>query len=122
MGHVNNANHFTFFELARVHYFRDVVKKDINWNRDGIILAKIVIDYKNPLLITDEVYAYTKCSRLGTKSFDLEYILIAQKGDKESIIATGISTLVCYNYESKSSVPIPDEWRKMISRFDGLPA
>src|SRR5437870_1454341 len=95
MGHINNANHFTFFELARVHYFRDVVGKDINWNQDGIILAKIIIDYKNPLLITDEVYAYTRCSRFGTKSFDLEYVLVSLKGAEETI-ATGTSTIVCY--------------------------
>lgn len=120
MGHVNNANHFTFFELARVHYFRDIVGKDINWNQDGIILARIVIDYKKPLMITDEVYAYTRCSRLGTKSFDLEYLLVAQKGSEESIIASGISTLVFYNYETKASVPIPDDWRKKMSVFDNL--
>ena len=120
MGHVNNANHFTFFELARVQYFRDVVGKDINWNKDGIILARIIIDYKNPLMITDEVYAYTHCSRLGTKSFDLEYILVAYKNEEEKTIATGISTLVCYNYEIKASVNIPDEWRKKMKEHDGV--
>ncbi len=118
MGHVNNANHFTYFELARIHYFRDVVRKDINWNKEGIILARMVIDYKNPLLINDEVYAYTKCSRLGNKSFDLEYMLVAFKGNQETEIATGVSTLVCYNYEIKESVEIPDEWRKKLSAFD----
>ncbi len=118
MGHVNNANHFTFFELARIHYFRDVVRKDINWNKEGIILARMAIDYKNPLLISDEVYAYTKCVRLGNKSFDLEYLLVALKGNQETEIATGVSTLVCYNYEIKESVEIPVEWRKKMTAFD----
>lgn len=118
MGHVNNANHFTYFELARVYYFRDVVGKDINWNQDGIILARIIIDYKNPLLITDEVFAYTRCSRFGKKSFDLEYLLVAKKGDEELALATGVSTLVCYNYETKQSVNIPEEWIKKMQEFD----
>ena len=101
-----------------MHYFREVVGKDINWSLEGIILAKIIIDYKNPLLITDDVYVYTRCSRLGTKSFDLEYILVAQKNDDEQTIATGVSTIVCYNYEIKTSATIPDEWRKKMSEYD----
>ena len=27
MGHVNNANHLTYFELARVHYFDEIIKQ-----------------------------------------------------------------------------------------------
>ena len=120
MGHVNNANHFTFFELARVHYFKEVVGEDINWNREGVIIARMTIDYKLPLLITDEVYAYTRCSRLGTKSFDIEHCLVVMKQKEEQTIATGVSTLVCYDYEKKQSVDIPNLWRNMMSEYDGL--
>jgi len=120
MGHVNNANHFTYFELARINYFKEVLAQDVNWNRSGIILAHIAIDYKQPLLITDEVFAYTRCSRLGTKSFDLEYLLTAKTNDEEKTIATSISTLVCFNYEINASISLPDEWRNKISLFEGL--
>ncbi len=121
MGHVNNANHFTYFELARVHYFRDVVGNNVNWNRDGIIIAKMIIEYKKPLLLTDEVYAYTRCIKLGTKSFDLDYVLIAKKADEELTIATGFSTLVCFNYETNQTMMIPDTWRKKMQEFDVVP-
>ena len=40
LGHVNNANHFTYFEVARVRYFDEVVKEAVEWSRQGIILAK----------------------------------------------------------------------------------
>ena len=43
----------------------------------------MAIDYKYPLLITDQVFAYTRCSRLGTKSFDLEYLLVTKSGEEE---------------------------------------
>ena len=120
MGHVNNANHFTYFELARVQYFREVVSNEINWNKNGVILAHMAIDYKYPLLITDQVFAYTRCSRLGTKSFDLEYLLVIKSGEEEKTVATGLSTIVCFNYETKATIDIPDSWRRKMSEFDGV--
>src|SRR5688500_14260905 len=76
MGHVNNANHFTYMELARVHYFHDVIAENNDWSQNGFILAKMTIDYKLPLMMGDEVVVFTRCSRVGNKSFDLEYALV----------------------------------------------
>ncbi len=120
MGHVNNANHFTYFELARINYFRDVVGKDIDWKQDGIILAKMSVDYKQPLLIHEKVQAYTRCSRLGNKSFDLEYLLVSINHGKETIIATGLSVLVCFNYKKNESVLMPEDWKKKFSEYESL--
>ena len=41
LGHVNNANHITYLELARVNYLNDVFKQLIDWSKEGIILARI---------------------------------------------------------------------------------
>ena len=118
MGHVNNANHFTFFELTRMHYFKAVVGEDINWSKDGIIIARMTIDYKQPLLITHDVFAYTRCLRLGTKSFDLEHLLVAMNSIDELTIATGVATLVCYDYDQEQSIAIPDGWRRSMEEYD----
>ena len=76
LNHVNNANHITYFELARVKYFDDVVNEEVNWSEQGIILAKITVDYKAPVYFKDKLFVYTKCIRLGNKSFDLAYSLV----------------------------------------------
>ena len=120
MGHVNNANHFTYFELARVTYFKEVVGDVVNWKNEGIILARMVIDYKAPLLITDSTFASTRCTRLGDKSFDLEHLLIVKNNGDEKIIATGTCTLVCYNYINGVSISIPDEWRGKMQVYDRI--
>ena len=120
MGHVNNANHLTYMELARFHYFNDVVSKNNNWLRTGFILAKIIIEYIKPVVLTDTIIAFTKCSRLGTKSFDLDYELRSFSEGNYQLMAKGISTVVCYNYEQKETIEIPDEWRKKIMAFEGM--
>ncbi|MGZ4155828.1 MAG: acyl-CoA thioesterase, partial [Bacteroidia bacterium] len=73
LGHVNNANHITYFELARVDYF-DALASDnikIDWVNEGVILAKIEMEYKQPILLEDKVFVYTWVSRMGSKSFDM---------------------------------------------------
>jgi acyl-CoA thioester hydrolase len=120
LGHVNNANHLTYFELARTAYFRDVIKTTIDWSKQGLILAKAVIDYKAPVHFEDEIYVYTWCSRIGNKSFDLSYSLVKTANGSEEELATGLSILVCFDYITSTSIPVPPEWIGLIKAHDNL--
>ena len=117
MGHVNNANHFTYLECARVQYFNDL-SGGVNWTKKGIILAKAVLDYKLPILFKDKIFVYTKCSRIGNKSFDLAYTIIKEEKGKEILLAEASTVLVCFDYEKGESMLMPEEWKKMISEFE----
>lgn len=118
LNHVNNANHVTYFELARVKYFDDVVNEEVNWSKQGIILAKITVDYKAPVYFKDELFVYTRCTRIGTKSFDLAYSLVKIKNGKETELATGHSVQVCFDYTTQSTMAIPDSWKEKVQRFE----
>ena len=116
--HVNNANHFTYIEMARVHYFDDVAGQDMKWSKKGVILANAKIDYKLPILLRDKVFVYTKCSRMGNKSFDLSYFIIKEENKKEIILAEASTVLVCYDYEKSVSISMPADWKKRIEDFE----
>jgi acyl-CoA thioester hydrolase len=120
MGHVNNANHLTYIELARIKYFEDVVGSDINWSRQqGIILAHISIDYKAPLFLRDNVFVHTRCSKLGKKSIELSWVIVREKKDTEEIIAQGIAVLVCYDYTENKPTEVPELQKQKIRQFEG---
>ncbi len=120
MGHVNNANHLTYIELARIKYFEEVAGSDSNWSKQhGIILAHISIDYKAPLFIHDRVFVYTRCSKLGKKSIELSWVIAREKSSDEEIIAEGIAVLVCYDYVENKSVEVPELQKKKIIQFEG---
>lgn len=120
MGHVNNANHLTYIELARIKYFEDVVGVDANWSQQqGIILAHISIDYKAPLFLQDQVFVYTRCSKLGKKSIELSWVIVREKSGKEEIIAQGIAVLVCYDYEANKTIEVPELQKQKIIQFEG---
>jgi acyl-CoA thioester hydrolase len=119
MGHVNNANHLTYIELARTKYFEDVVGADVNWSQQqGIILAHISIDYKAPLFLRDKVFVYTRCSKIGKKSIELSWAIVREKSATEEIIAQGIAVLVCYDYAQGKPIEVPAEQRRKIELFE----
>lgn len=120
LGHVNNANHLTYIELARTNYFEQVVGMNEDWNQQqGIILAHLSIDYKAPLFLKDTVFVYTRCSHIGKKSIELSWVIVRLKPNGEEIIAQGNSVVVCYDYALHTSIEVPGEYRKRIEAFEG---
>jgi acyl-CoA thioester hydrolase len=110
LGHVNNANHLSYLEYARIDFFKTVIGSNINWAEEGLILARIEIDYKMPILLTDNVFVETWCSRLGTKSFDLDYRIYKVIDSGETDLALAKSVLVAFSYKENKSVAVPESW------------
>ena len=120
LGHVNNANHITYFETSRVNYFKDVFKNETNWKETGLILAHTEVTYKNPIFLEDTISCYTKVSKIGNKSFDMENLIVKTSNSQDIIVAYGKSVLVCLNYLSKETIPIPTEWVQKIKQYDEI--
>ena len=118
MGHVNNANHLTYFELARVSYFHEVVREQVDWHRQGIILARMEVDYKSPILLDDDLWVHVRVSALGRTSFTMEYFIVSNRPEGSVLRATGKSIQVCYDYSSNLSVEVPSTWRSRVMAFE----
>jgi acyl-CoA thioester hydrolase len=108
-GHVNNAIYLTYFEIARSSYWDEIIEWD--WNELGIIIRRSMVEYMKPIVLTDEVYAYVRTSRIGKSSFDLDYVLVKLLDGNEEICTTGQTLCVCYDYKNQQSVPIPQKQR-----------
>jgi acyl-CoA thioester hydrolase len=119
-GHVNNANHLTYFETARVEYFKDVFRNKIDWIKKGMILAHSEITYKSPIFLDDDIYCYTKINKFGTKSFEIENILTKEQNEVIELVAFGKSILVCIDYETKETIEVPKEWIEAVKDFEKL--
>lgn len=115
LGHVNNANHLTYFETARVKYFDSLITEPIDWMKIGLIVASVTVNYKKPVFFKDDVYVDTSLAKIGRTSFELSYELIRKEKDGESILATGTSVLVCFDYEKQTPVEIPELWKKKMT-------
>jgi len=116
LGHVNNANHITYFELARVDYFNSLMGDvKIDWESESLILAKIEMEYKQPILLDDKVFAYTWVSRIGSKSFDMSCSIVRVIDGVEVEAAKGLAVIVCFNYKTNQTIAIPEDWKKKMT-------
>jgi acyl-CoA thioester hydrolase len=121
MGHVNNACYFSYVETARLKYYDDVVGADTDWHsQQGLIMARFEIDYKHALGYGDEVLVHTRCSRLGTTSFDLSWMITRLNKGQKDVAAEGKTVIVCYDYRNKKTKEIPPGRRALLARYDAL--
>lgn len=118
-GHVNNAKYLTYFEQARVKYFNDIVDWTYDWSKEGIILAKADIDFIKPIHFRDEITVFTRTSRLGNKSFDLQYQIMSYKDGEEILMSDCTTVMVAFDYVHKKSIAIPEEWKQALRKYEG---
>jgi acyl-CoA thioester hydrolase len=102
MGHVNNAVFSTYLEEARIGVLGGLTP---------FILARVEIDFRSQLRAGEEIEVGTRCSRIGTKSFDLEH----QIRSNGRVVAEAKSVLVGYDYGTGASVPLSEEIKRRLS-------
>lgn len=108
-GHVNNAVFSMYVEQARLAWFGRYAADEPMPLRD-VILARTEIDFRSPVVFGETVAIGVRPSRVGTKSFELEFEL--RVGDR--LVAEGKSVLVGYDYDSGRSVEVPERWRRRL--------
>ncbi len=116
MGHAHHSLALVYFEEARAAYWREVVHRS---GLDGIsyILASSAVRYHARMLFPQTLEAYARVSRLGEKSWAMEYELRSATGD---LLASGESVQVMYDYGTGESIPIPPGIRDLIQRYEQI--
>jgi acyl-CoA thioester hydrolase len=119
-GHLNNARYLTFFEQARIQYFRHLglFSAQGSFMDFGIILADVHIAFCAPVLWGMDIRVGVKTLKLGNKSMTVSQCL--RNGPDGALMAEGQVVMVAYDYHSGATIPIPETWRETIARFDTL--
>ncbi len=117
--HVNNARYFTYMEQARTKYIKALgLWVESDFDAIGIILAEQSCRYLNPIQLESDIKVGVRTMRLGEKSIETQYsIQDALTGDEQAV---GQAILVAYDYQLGKSIPIPDNWRVVITAFEGI--
>ena len=118
-GHLNNAKYLTYIEQARINYLCHLELWDGGSFMDiGIILADAQITFRASIQFGQPVNVGVRISRMGNKSLTMEYRIENQDG--VDVFAVGKTVLVTYDYQSGTTIPIPENWRSVITEFEGL--
>lgn len=90
-GHVNNARTVTLLEEARVDWlFTEAARHGVGRLTEGVVVARLDIDYRRAIGFGLPVGVSMGLSRLGTASFTIDY-LVTVGGDT---VATASTVLV----------------------------
>lgn len=102
LGHVNNSIYLSYFEIGRVHYFAELLGRDWDWQRNGVLLVRNEVEYLKPILLHDAPYVHVFADHIGTKSFTLSYEIKVN----DEVCSLGKSVLVCYDSSKNATIPI----------------
>lgn len=119
LNHVNNVYYFEYFQIGRGYYMPTASPK-WDWTKNMFVIAHIECDYYKELKLTaNKPTIKIRTSSLGSKSFEIEYLVTSLDKDNNEIIhAKGKSTQVLIDISIKKSIEITDWLREAIISYE----
>ena len=114
-GHVGNDKILTLVHEARMLYLRSFGYTEMQFAGIGMIMSDVAIEFKNEMFFGDVLKVYVAATDFTKVSFDLYYKLVKVTTDKEIIVANAKTGMVCYDYDAKKVVAVPEEAIKKLS-------
>ena len=108
-GHVGNDTVLSIIHEARMQFFVNLGYTEMNFAGTGMIMADMAIEYKGELFYGDTVIASMAVGEISKIGFELIYKLEKQIGDKRKLVAAAKTGMICYDYEKKKIVIVPEE-------------
>jgi acyl-CoA thioester hydrolase len=113
MGHVNHATYLQYMETARVELARKLGLVRGGF-RSSFILASARAEYKNPIRDERRISVSVWVSRIGDRSWDLDYTIRGPRGVE---YAVGRTTQVAYDYKTRSTVKISGKLKRKLASY-----
>lgn len=110
-GHVGNDTILSIVHEARMQYFNHFGYTEMNFAGIALIMADAAIEFKNELFYGDIVIASVTTGEISRIGFELIYKLEKITDDSLKLVAAAKTGMICYDYERKKMVAVPEEAR-----------
>lgn len=125
-GHVGNDAVLSLIHEARMQFLKGFGYSELKFAGVGLIMADAGIEFKNELFYGDIVTLSVTTGDFSKVSFDVYYKLEKilcqdprnerdKQGDKRIVVAVAKTGMICYDYENKKIVPIPEEAKNKLA-------
>lgn len=114
LGHANNAVYLTYLELARLGYFKEVIRQE--WKEVALVLAHASMDYRVPVTPGVRPVAHIRTTKLGNSSLHMENIITDHEG--KTLFFSAHMVLVAMNTKTGRSTPIPDSEKQKVIAYE----
>jgi acyl-CoA thioester hydrolase len=106
-GHVNNVKYFEYYQEARLAFLTSMGRSEEK-GRFAVVVARVNVDYKKPILFRSEPYAVESwIDRVGSSSFALR----AEIKDGDTVLSRADAVLVTFDLETQKARPLSEAER-----------
>jgi acyl-CoA thioester hydrolase len=119
LGVCNNAVYISYFEEARLQYFKElglIPAEGIFSDGKLFFVVRNEINYKDHARFNEELNVYSRISFIKNSSFGFEHLIV--KSIRNVIVADGTGIIVCVDPSTKKSTPLSREFYEKISEFE----
>ena len=114
MGIVFHGSFFTFLEVARVDYLRNLGLIDQSGIIKGFgnVVIKANCEFRSPARFDDELVVKVRISNIGRSSFRFEFRITHKRENR--LVALGEAVHCVIDLETWTPNPVPEEFRAVI--------
>jgi acyl-CoA thioester hydrolase len=111
-GHVGNDTILTLLHEARMHFFKNFGYSEMELEGVSLIMSDAAIEFRSESFYGDTIKAFVKAHNFSRVGFDLYYKLLKTKD--ESIVAVAKTAMICYDYQSKRILSLPEKLKRTL--------
>ena len=108
-GHVGNDTILSLIHEARIQFLEHYGYTEMKFEGYSLIMSDAGIEFKSELFYGETIKAYVTVSDFGRVGFNVYYKLV--KDHKETIVAIARTGMICYDYQNKKIVSVPEKAR-----------
>jgi acyl-CoA thioester hydrolase len=112
-GHVGNDAVLSIVHEARMQFFKRLGGTELNLFGTGLIMTDAAIEFKTEMFYGDMIAASVTIAEISKIGFELYYKLEKETANGLLLTAVAKTGMVCYDYEKKKVVAVPEEIKKL---------
>ncbi|MDQ3845997.1 MAG: thioesterase family protein [Bacteroidota bacterium] len=111
-GHLGNDSILSLVHEARIQFLNQYGCKELDVYGVGLIMSDAAIEFKQEAFYNDILKIEVAIQDFSRVGFDLYYKLSKQRESKEAMIAIVKTGMICYDYEQKKVVSVPEKFKE----------
>ena len=106
-GHVGNDTFLSLLHEARMQFLGHHHLSEMDFAGASLIMRDVAIEFRKEVFYGEVLKAYVGLDQFSRIGFDMVYKLVT--GQEESVVALAKTGMVCYNYDLKKIVSVPEQ-------------
>jgi acyl-CoA thioesterase FadM len=114
--HLGNDAFVGIIHEARVKWLQQHHYTELNIEGAGLILSDLAVEFKAEGFYGDIIEVEIAVGETSSISFELFYKLSVKREDKNTVLALAKTGMVCYNYQAKKVMSMPEQLNAILNR------